>query len=405
MKALTAICLLLVSQTLAEISVDVGDAERGVNILTPRGTQPLYELQVLDNQETVESDDVVYVSLVTNDDNRPIKKFHVSIQSPDECGFGQIRGNHDDILNKEEGAVVTANVNVDLTKVPLRWKTPSCGCVTVRATIWEAEGVYHQDESTEGPLTRTLCIAVPDLEETVENIDVEDEVVSEPVVGPITTVEGGCLSGFTPFRDSCFKAFESPVKYEEASSHCSSLGGFLALPKDQDTVDFLLNDVADSLQSISFFIGLSDKEEEGRWIFADGTDLGWSNWAPGEPNKPGNESCTELYIQDIAKRSNAQRGQWNNVICGHCERPYICQVPLPVVYEPTLGNITIFDVEEDETLGEDIDEDEEEEDPEEVFWRSPAAPKVKKDGSCRGGESCPLSPVFIMDVTLSTVTV
>ncbi|XP_035664275.1 uncharacterized protein LOC118407843 [Branchiostoma floridae] len=132
MKALTAICLLVVSQTLAEISVDVGEAERGVNILTPRGTQPLYELQVLDNQESVESDDVVYVSLVTNDDNRPIKTFHVSIQSPDECGVGQIRGNHDDILNKEEGAVVTAQVNVDLTKVPLRWKTPSCGCVTVR---------------------------------------------------------------------------------------------------------------------------------------------------------------------------------------------------------------------------------------------------------------------------------
>ena len=50
-----------------------------------------------------------------------------------------------------------------------------------------------------------------------------------------------------------------------------------------------------------------------------------------------------------------------------------------VVPEPTIGNITIFDVEEDETEGEDIDEDEEEEDPEEVFWRSPAVPKVKKE--------------------------
>ncbi|XP_066265493.1 uncharacterized protein [Branchiostoma lanceolatum] len=186
MRALTAICLLLVSQTLAEISVDVGDAELGVNILTPRSAQPLYELHALDTQDIVEGDDVVYVSLVTNDDSRPIRNFHVSIQSPDECGAGQIRGSHDDILNKEEGVVVTAKVNVDWTKVPLRWRTPSCGCVTVKATVWEADSVYHQDEDVEGPLTKTLCIAVPDFEETVESIEVEEEVTSEPTIGNLT---------------------------------------------------------------------------------------------------------------------------------------------------------------------------------------------------------------------------
>ncbi|KAI8489466.1 hypothetical protein Bbelb_329090 [Branchiostoma belcheri] len=185
MKTLAAICLLLISQALAEISVDVGDAERGVNLLNPRSGRPLYQLRVLDAQDTVEADDLVYVSLKANDNSRPITNFHVSIQSPDECGAGKIahgiRGEEAPI--KQDGVTVTTKVNVDWTKVPLRWRTPSCGCVTIRATVWESDSVYHQDEGVEGPLTRTLCIVVPDTEsETVDSLEVEDEVSSETEV-------------------------------------------------------------------------------------------------------------------------------------------------------------------------------------------------------------------------------
>jgi hypothetical protein len=59
----------------------------------------------------------------------------------------------------------------------------------------------------------------------------------------------------------------------------------------------------------SAWIGLSDRETEGKWVWVDGEPAGpFLNWGPGEPNNEhGQEHCVGYYSNKV--------GQWNDFVC------------------------------------------------------------------------------------------
>ncbi len=64
----------------------------------------------------------------------------------------------------------------------------------------------------------------------------------------------------------------------------------------------------------TLWIGLTDLDQEGVWVWADGSTPDYLNWNGGEPNNAGNEDCVQLYPS----------GAWNDI---NCATPYavICE--------------------------------------------------------------------------------
>ena len=76
------------------------------------------------------------------------------------------------------------------------------------------------------------------------------------------------------------------------------------------------------------YFGGNDAQEEGHWVWEDGSDFGYTNWAYNEPNGNTSENCLEVNTAD---------GYWNDIACGgdHFIR-YMCESPISKI-------INVFD--------------------------------------------------------------
>ncbi|XP_078683787.1 macrophage mannose receptor 1-like isoform X1 [Branchiostoma floridae x Branchiostoma belcheri] len=134
-----------------------------------------------------------------------------------------------------------------------------------------------------------------------------------------------CAPAYTPFGASCFKAFWERKPYDEARQWCANDGGLLAMPKDSDVDNFLVNTLRNP--NSHYWIGLNDQESERTWIWEDGTPFNrtgdYGRWLPNEPNHLGHdEDCAHYHGGDAAS--------WTDMSCARSEA-FICQVELDVV--------------------------------------------------------------------------
>lgn len=65
-----------------------------------------------------------------------------------------------------------------------------------------------------------------------------------------------------------------------------------------------------------YFIGLSDEDAEGEWVWTDSTVATWFNWVGGEPNGERSENCVEVRTL----------GGWNDRPCSY-DRRFVCEAP------------------------------------------------------------------------------
>ncbi|XP_078686217.1 uncharacterized protein LOC144918952 isoform X2 [Branchiostoma floridae x Branchiostoma belcheri] len=99
-----------------------------------------------------------------------------------------------------------------------------------------------------------------------------------------------CPNGYTYHQHSrsCYKAFNQDTDHSGARATCSSDGGTLAMPRDAATNTFLIN-LKNAVDNSAYFrFGMTDIQQEGRWVWEDGRVLGgFSSWGSGEPNNLG----------------------------------------------------------------------------------------------------------------------
>ncbi|XP_035658319.1 uncharacterized protein LOC118403649 [Branchiostoma floridae] len=134
---------------------------------------------------------------------------------------------------------------------------------------------------------------------------------------------------YISFNGDCYKDFAEEKTYNEAKKTCAEDGGVLAMPKDNATNTFISN-----LRNEDGFrwLGLTDANNEGQWVFEDGQILessGYSNWYPGQPDNIG-EDCVELLEESL----------WNDKRCT-ASRGFVCQaVQCPLLTAPVNGSLT-----------------------------------------------------------------
>ncbi|KAG7240321.1 hypothetical protein INR49_027021 [Caranx melampygus] len=83
-----------------------------------------------------------------------------------------------------------------------------------------------------------------------------------------------------------------------------------------------LNKFLTGLTSKSFWIGLTDKEEEGVWKWVDGTPLTLAYWADNEPDNGGGVSGQGK--EDCAHIRGAEKRDWDDVSCNSFLK-WICE--------------------------------------------------------------------------------
>lgn len=115
---------------------------------------------------------------------------------------------------------------------------------------------------------------------------------------------------------------QDAVTWEEARELCRSFGSELAKIESESEQAFVWG-VAGAIDG-DYWIGLTDAEEEGVFVWSDGTPLGsFAPWAFEQPDNGDGEieeDCIEL-IQ-------IENGLWNDRDCDTDYLDYICEGPV-----------------------------------------------------------------------------
>ncbi|XP_003207822.1 mannose-binding protein isoform X1 [Meleagris gallopavo] len=110
-----------------------------------------------------------------------------------------------------------------------------------------------------------------------------------------------------------FVATGKKDNFEKGKSLCAKAGGMLASPRNEAENTALKDLVSPSSQA---YIGISDAQTEGKFMYLSGGPLTYSNWKPGEPNNMKNEDCA--VIEDS--------GKWNDLDCSNSNIFIICEL-------------------------------------------------------------------------------
>ncbi|XP_072021058.1 uncharacterized protein [Amphiura filiformis] len=130
----------------------------------------------------------------------------------------------------------------------------------------------------------------------------------------------GCPSNWHYWRDHLYFLESEKKNFDESEASCEKLGGHLTSVLGQDETDFLLYL---AVEGVNYWIGFTDREEEGNFKWLDGSPSNYTNWRLGQPNNvPPEENCAELLAT-----ADADDGKWNDLRCIFLIT-YFCKKPV-----------------------------------------------------------------------------
>ncbi|XP_078691914.1 protein Skeletor, isoforms B/C-like isoform X2 [Branchiostoma floridae x Branchiostoma belcheri] len=134
---------------------------------------------------------------------------------------------------------------------------------------------------------------------------------------------GSEASRYAVYNNRCYwfspAQYRSRRNYRKARADCvsrsSGRGATLALIKDADTQGFVERYLRTVRAQGDYWIGLDDRQIEGRYVWNDGTVLGYRNWAR-TPRRRRGKDCAGVMAS----------GKWDVYRCRQ-RKAYICQMP------------------------------------------------------------------------------
>ncbi|XP_034257720.1 macrophage mannose receptor 1-like [Pantherophis guttatus] len=130
----------------------------------------------------------------------------------------------------------------------------------------------------------------------------------------------GCSEGWLWFNDKCFQMFgfveEEKKNWSDARAHCRNLGGNLASIPSKNVQAFLTVQLKSA--SGNTWIGLTDKNWYGHFVWTDGSGVYFTNWAKGSPRSYHGD-CVFMVT-----KPERLAGYWRVGSCSS-KMTYICQ--------------------------------------------------------------------------------
>ena len=138
---------------------------------------------------------------------------------------------------------------------------------------------------------------------------------------PETTTQAGSENcghyshGWTEDPDTgmCYALLDSRLRWEDAKEECQYQGGWreggnLASINSLEEQQFLTTWLAAMDANAAHWIGFSDKDKEGGYVWSDESPVAFINWRDGEPNNYGEgEDCAVIVV--------GEEGLWNDARC------------------------------------------------------------------------------------------
>nr|BAO49753.1 C-type lectin [Ruditapes philippinarum] len=132
-----------------------------------------------------------------------------------------------------------------------------------------------------------------------------------------TNCELSCPGDWLMWEDTCFFFSTETTNWDGANVACEAKGAALAEIYDVDTNTFIIAE-AQKRTDRYFWIGASDKAEEGVYAWNSGAPWNFTNWRSNQPDDSNNnEDCIHLYWRDWGIG-------WNDWICTNIGA-YLCQ--------------------------------------------------------------------------------
>jgi len=139
----------------------------------------------------------------------------------------------------------------------------------------------------------------------------KDELFAEFMKDSAPSAVSFCQNGWTLIGSNCYKRNTELLNWNEAENKCKEHGGHLASVHSEHENRLLRLFSKFS----SYWLGGSDSQSEGVWLWSDSTSWNFTNWPRDEPNnKHEAEHCLEF------------KYKWNDNKCSS-KLPSVCKKP------------------------------------------------------------------------------
>ena len=124
----------------------------------------------------------------------------------------------------------------------------------------------------------------------------------------MTVIAGDCPEGWLMFGGKCYgHPKDNKLSWADAESYCQSwsAGAHLASVHSAEEQKFVQDNFPGNI-----WLGGSDTNKEGSWVWSDGTSFRYSDWSSGQPDNGGSN-------QDCLKGNWAERPglKWDDEFC------------------------------------------------------------------------------------------
>ncbi|KAM4550875.1 hepatic lectin-like isoform 2-T4 [Fundulus diaphanus] len=139
-----------------------------------------------------------------------------------------------------------------------------------------------------------------------------------------------CGAGWELQGGNCYNFSTMRSSWNESRRSCKDLGGDLVKIDSREEQMFLfgrLRDIMEDDLEDMFWIGLTDSEEEGRWLWVDGSPLNssLSFWFDGQPDNKSLDGAAEADCVRMGKIGGADfLKSWFDISCNYPQKS-ICE--------------------------------------------------------------------------------